>query len=402
MSSSHRLLQQIKKPSLDPIFSLISEFQRDTRKYKVDLGIGVYRDEFGKTPIMKSVQDAQQILIEKQDSKSYLSLTGNTEFNQASLELLFAKYSIRNRARAIQTPGGSGAYYLFSQLLRNSAEPVTVWVPEQGYPNHTLTMISEGIEVKTYPYLCLITQSIDEARLLEALSNIPYGDVVVLHGCCHNPTGIDLSRTLWKEITALSQIKGFLPLIDLAYLGLGHGLEQDLYGLSYMAEHLDDLLIAVSFSKNFGLYRERAGCAIILSEKGAVSESIVQYLSTVACKSYAMSPDYGASIISEILSTPYLFSSWKSELEQMNKHLSVNREILHNSLIKVEVTHLDQIRASSGFFCLTGLTHRQQNFLRYEHGIYTTLGGRINISGLNKENCDYVAYSISKSISAHN
>lgn len=378
----------------DPIMALMSEFQQDSRADKIELGIGVYKDDHGQTPIMAAVQSAQDRVKSQQQSKSYLGLAGNEKFNQATLELLFSGSELINRACGFQTPGGSGALRLFAELAKMLSPQARVWLPQQTFANHPLTMAAVNLDVVYYPYLDLLTQLVDEPAMLAALSQANANDIVLLHGCCHNPTGADISLAQWQALAELSNSNGFLPLIDLAYQGFGEDLNQDILGLRQLCSSVPSALVSVSYSKNMGLYRERTGCAIVVGDTLTKANLVKKHLLRIACGSYAMPPDHGAALVGEILNDSRLFADWASELAAMNARLRGLRQHLVATLNRRGDHTFDFITQHRGLFSLTGLTESQIARLKAEFAVYVVNGGRINIAGLAQSQCEQLALAL--------
>lgn len=261
------MFSQLPEPALDPILSLSVAYRNDPRTDKVDLGIGVYRNSDGQTPIMKAIAEAQRIVTSEQQTKAYVGLAGCEEFNQSIAKVVFGETPIYDRMSVIQTPGASGGLRMLGDLMNVAAPGTTVWLSNPSYVNHKPVMEAAGLKVKFYRYFDVATKQVDRDAMLTDLSQAGQGDVVLLHGCCHNPTGADIALDDWKAITELSVKNGFVPFVDVAYQGFGDGLEQDAFGLRHMAENVEEMLLTTSCSKNFGLYRERTGAAIVIGKK---------------------------------------------------------------------------------------------------------------------------------------
>ena len=260
------MFETLKPVGMDPILGLMAAFRADTREQKIDLGVGVYQDDRGRTPVMASVKEAEAKLMELELTKSYQGIAGDPDYNQRMLQLLFgADHSIlsSDRVKTIQAPGGSGALRVGAEVIQRATPNARLWVGVPTWPNHIPLLGSAGFEIEEYPYYDMVTHQIDSDAMMETLRQVPAGDMVLLHGCCHNPTGADLSNEQWDQIADLALERGFIPFIDTAYQGLGNGLNEDAYGMRMMAERLPELVIASSCSKNFGLYRERTGLSLI-------------------------------------------------------------------------------------------------------------------------------------------
>ncbi|WP_164684105.1 aromatic amino acid transaminase [Vibrio maerlii] len=389
------MFSQLPKPVLDPIISLSVAYRNDPRDNKVDLGIGVYRNSQGETPIMKAVQQAQDVVVEHQKSKAYVGLAGCEEFNQSMIDLLLKGTSAESRVSAVQTPGASGALRMLGDLMKVAQPETTVWISNPSYVNHKPVMEAAGLKVKYYSYFSTETKQVDTARMLEDLSHAGPKDVVLLHGCCHNPTGADIDFSAWQEITKLSQQNGFTPFVDIAYQGFGDGLEEDAKGLQFMADNVEEMLITTSCSKNFGLYRERTGAAIVIGNNQDEANNAKGKILTLARSTYTMPPDHGAALVKTILQDETLTLTWKQELSEMQQRLLSLRQTLCSELRNTHNTsQFDFIENHKGMFTVLGFTQEQMAQLREEYGIYGVGDGRINIAGLSESHIPFVAQAI--------
>ncbi|WED24396.1 aspartate/tyrosine/aromatic aminotransferase [Vibrio sp. JC009] len=389
------MFSHLQAPQQDTILSLAIEYKNDPRPEKVDLGIGVYKNSQGETPIMNAVQEAQKKVIASQNTKSYVGLAGSEEFNQRITELLLSGTSAMSRVSAIQTPGASGALRMLADLMKFAQPNTTVWLTDPSYVNHRPIMAAAGLKVKFYRYFDSKTKQVDTAAMLEDLSGAGKDDVVLMHGCCHNPTGADINFDTWKIITELSQKNGFTPFVDIAYQGFGDGLEEDAMGLRYMADNLEEMLITTSCSKNFGLYRERTGAAIVVGKSLKDATNAKGKLLTLARTTYTMPPDHGAALVNTILSDDALKSVWASELSEMQQRLVSLREALCNELKLVHKSdEFNFIKAHKGMFTMLGYSPAQMTELKEKFGIYGVVDGRINIAGLKESDISYVANAI--------
>lgn len=378
----------------DPIINLMKLFHQDTRPYKIELGIGVYKNDAGVTPIMDVVKQAQKILQGAQISKTYQGLSGNAKFNKATLKLIFGGSEMLSRSSCIQTPGSSGALRGFTELIKDINPNGSIWLPFQTFPNHAAIISKVGLKIKYYPYLTSDLCKIDELRMYEALSNTNKNDIVLIHGCCHNPSGMDLSLSQWLRLADICNKKGLIPLIDLAYQGLGENLQDDIAGLRLMCQNISNAFISVSFSKNMGLYCERTGAAIVLAPDSIKAEKVLKYLIHNASCSYAMPPDHGAALAAEILSDPILFKQWTVELQKMREVLSERRRYLIGALNKYDFHDFDYINNHYGLFSSIKINNEQLLRLKKDYAVYIVEGGRINIGGLNVTQCDYLANAL--------
>ncbi|WP_193785103.1 amino acid aminotransferase [Vibrio vulnificus] len=391
------MFSQLPTPALDPILSLTVAFRNDPRDQKVDLGIGVYKNNKGETPIMRAVSQAQKIVADTQTTKSYVGLAGCEEFNQSMVNLLLAGTSVLDRMSAIQTPGASGALRMLGDLMKVAQPDTTVWISNPSYVNHKPVMEAAGLKVRYYRYFSPETKQVDIGQMLDDLATAGPKDVVLLHGCCHNPTGADIDFAAWQAITDLAVKNGFTPFVDIAYQGFGDGLEEDAKGLQFMADRVEEMLITTSCSKNFGLYRERTGAAIVIGKNAKESSNAKGKLLTLARSTYTMPPDHGAALVKTILQNVELTTTWKQELCEMQQRLLNLRQTLCNELRNQHNTsQFDFIESHKGMFTVLGFTPEQMGTLRDEYGIYGVGDGRINIAGLTEAHIPYVADAIVK------
>ena len=389
------MFSHLPTPTLDPILSLSVAYRNDPRAEKVDLGIGVFRNSQGETPIMRSIAKAQDIVVATQTTKAYVGLAGCEEFNQSMVNLLLSGTSAMDRVAAIQTPGASGALRMLGDLMRIAQPETTIWITDPSYVNHKPVMEAAGLKVRYYAYFSRDTKQVDTARMLEDLAQAGPKDVVLLHGCCHNPTGADIDFAAWQEITKLAQKNGFIPFVDIAYQGFGDGLEEDAQGLRYMADNIEEMLITTSCSKNFGLYRERTGAAIVVGKNAQDVANAKGKLLTLARSTYTMPPDHGAALVKTILQNQELTAIWKQELSEMQQRLLNLRKTLCNQLRNQHNTsQFDFIESHKGMFTVLGFTVDQMTQLREQYGIYGVGDGRINIAGLSEKHIPYVAEAI--------
>ncbi|POC54219.1 aspartate/tyrosine/aromatic aminotransferase [Vibrio vulnificus] len=391
------MFSQLPTPALDPILSLTVAFRNDPRDQKVDIGIGVYKNNKGETPIMRAVSQAQKIVADTQTTKSYVGLAGCEEFNQSMVNLLLAGTSVLDRVSAIQTPGASGALRMLGDLMKVAQPDTTVWISNPSYVNHKPVMEAAGLKVRYYRYFSPETKQVDIGQMLDDLATAGPKDVVLLHGCCHNPTGADIDFAAWQAITDLAVKNGFTPFVDIAYQGFGDGLEEDAKGLQFMADRVEEMLITTSCSKNFGLYRERTGAAIVIGKNAKESSNAKGKLLTLARSTYTMPPDHGAALVKTILQNVELTTTWKQELCEMQQRLLNLRQTLCNELRNQHNTsQFDFIESHKGMFTVLGFTPEQMGTLRDEYGIYGVGDGRINIAGLTEAHIPYVADAIVK------
>ncbi len=384
----------------DPILSLSIACQLDTRANKLDLGVGVYRNEQGVTPVLKTVKTAEQRLLNMQETKAYVGLAGCERFNRAMMTLLMGDNSSRSRAVAVQTPGASGALRMLADVIAMANPSAKVWMSDLSYANHAPIMKTAGLEVAYFPYFDPETKLVNEPAMLDTLATLGKKDVVLLHGCCHNPTGADLSYAAWQAITDLANQQGFLPFIDMAYQGFGDGMEEDAAGFRYLAERVPAYLVASSCSKNFGLYRERTGLAVVVADTLAKSESIKSRIMECARSTYTMPPDHGAAIVRIILEDEALKNAWLAEVTAMRQRIQGVRSSLADAIRQQTGNQaFDFIEQHKGMFSVLGTNAEQISRLKEEFGIYLVDGGRMNIAGLGEKDVPYLAESLAKVVS---
>ena len=394
------MFESLKPAAVDPILGLMAAFREDPRENKIDLGVGVYQDDRGRTPVMDAVKRAESKLMELEQTKSYQGIAGDAEYNSRMLELMFgAGHSILSsgRVKTLQAPGGSGALRVGAEVIRRARPEAKLWIGVPTWPNHIPLLGGAGFEIEQYPYYDMESRQINSDLMMETLRKVPAGDVVLLHGCCHNPTGADLSNEQWDEITEIALERGFIPFIDTAYQGLGDGLEEDAYGMRTMAAKLPEMVIASSCSKNFGLYRERTGSITFITRTEEQATIVGAQAMTVARQLYSMPPAHGALLVSLILGDEELCSDWKAELEEVRLRIKSMRTLLADS-IQDNAQGLDfsHIKRQNGMFSFLGVKPEHLERLREEFGIYIVSSTRINLAGINSSNINYLADSIKK------
>ncbi|OMH31710.1 amino acid aminotransferase [Motiliproteus sp. MSK22-1] len=385
------MFEKLDEPRLDPIISLMSAYREDLRAEKMDLGIGVYRNDEGITPVMSAVKKAEQELMDNQLSKGYVGLAGDEAFNQSMIDLLLGGTAAEMRASALQTPGASGALRLLGELMYQANPKTTIWVSNPSYVNHQPVMEAAGLKVAFYPYFDPVSKQLDTEGMMSCVEKLGPDDVLLLHGCCHNPTGVDIELSHWQMIAEMSQKQGFLPFVDIAYQGFGDGLEADRAGLKILADNVDELLVATSCSKNFGLYRERTGAAVLVGKTKSEAVKARGLMFEIARATYTMPPDHGAAVVTKILSQPELKTLWEAELNQMLARIKDLRTGLVEAFNQATGDNrFDYFGRHRGMFSMTGLSAAQANALREDHGIYIVGDGRVNVAGLQKDQIDYL------------
>ncbi|AOY88440.1 aromatic amino acid aminotransferase [Marinobacter salinus] len=389
------MFEALKPLPQDPILQLMQTFRDDPRPDKVDLGIGVYKDDAGNTPIMAAVHEAERRLLDGETTKSYVGPAGAAGFNDAMGRLILGNESalIRDgRTSVVQTPGGCGALRMAAEFLRLCKPDTTVWVSTPTWANHLPLLGGAGLNIREYPYLNQDTLQVDFNAMLEVLEGAHSGDVVLLHGCCHNPSGADLTFDQWRAVTSLIQRKGLLPFVDMAYQGLGDGLDQDAAGLRHLASQVPEMLVAASCSKNFGLYRERTGALMLISATATINAAATSQLLSVIRSHYSMPPAHGAAIVETILGDDELRTRWQDELDGMCKRILHLRHSFADAL--APAGDFSFIARQRGMFSFLGITPEQVRRLREENGIYLLDSSRVNVAGLNDRVLPMVAKAI--------
>ncbi|WFU47786.1 tyrosine aminotransferase [Sinorhizobium terangae] len=364
----------------DPLLALIGLYRNDARPGKVDLGVGVYRDETGHTPIFRAVKAAEKRLLETQDTKAYVGPEGDHVFLDHLWTLVGGDTVERSHIASVQTPGGSGALRLAADLIHRVGGR-RIWLGLPSWPNHAAIFKAAGLETASYEFFDIPSQAVLFDNVISALEGAAAGDAVLLHASCHNPTGGALTEAQWLEIAALVAERGLLPLVDLAYQGFGRGLNEDVAGLRHLIGVVPEALVAVSCSKSFGLYRERTGAIYALTASASSADTVRSNLAGLARTSYSMPPDHGAAVVRTILSDKDLARSWAEELEAMRLRMTGIRRALAEGL-RTRWQALGAIAAQEGMFSMLPLSEAEVLRLRSEHGIYMPTSGRINIAGL--------------------
>lgn len=383
----------------DPILGLMEAYRQDLNSHKIDLGVGVYRDENGDTPILSSVQKAQQHHVATELTKSYIAPSGSTAFNKATRELIFGlNHDVLKdgRVATVQTPGGCGALRVGAELIKRARQNAILWVSDPTWANHVPLLGSAGLQIQSYRYYDPDTRALNADAMIDDLQKTSAGDVVLIHGCCHNPSGVDLRPEHWGAVANLANERGFIPFVDLAYQGLGDGLDRDAHGARLLGRECEEFLVASSCSKNFGLYRERVGTLQIASSSLAQTSIIQSQIEAVARGIYSMPPSHGAAIVETILEDEALRASWVGELDHMRDRLNRLRELISIELSERTNRNFGFIREQRGMFSFLGITPEQIERLRDDFSIYLVGSSRINIAGINDGNLAYFIESVSQ------
>jgi aspartate/tyrosine/aromatic aminotransferase len=385
------MFENLETASPDAIYAVMAAVRADPRPHKIDLTIGVYHDRERRTPIMRAVREAERRLLETEATKSYLELAGHDRFNAGMTTMAFGDVA-RGRIRAVQAPGGTGAVRLLAELTKRARPDARMWLSAPTWPNHPAIMRAVGLEARSYPYFDPATNEVQAEAMLDALAHAGPGDVVLLHGCCHNPTGAELSPEHWDALADLAAAQGFLPFVDFAYQGLGDGLQEDAWGLRRLAARVPEMVVAASCSKNFGLYRDRVGCAFVLGASPERADVMLGQLLGVARANYSSPPAHGAAIVGTILHDAALGAEWRAELDDMRAHMQGLRGMLAASLrARTNSDRFDFVGRHRGMFSLIGAAPEQVARLRDEHAVHMVGSGRINIAGLPEAEVDRFA-----------
>ncbi|SOD34133.1 aspartate aminotransferase [Serratia sp. JKS296] len=384
------MFEKITAAPADPILGLTDIFRADARPNKINLGIGVYKDETGKTPVLTSVKKAEQYLLENETTKNYLGIEGIPAFASCTQELLFGKESpivTNRRARTAQTPGGTGGLRVAADFIANQTSAKRIWISNPSWPNHKNVFSAVGLEVLEYAYYDAANHALDFDGLLNSLKQAQAGDIVLFHGCCHNPTGIDPTAEQWAQLAELSVANGWLPLFDFAYQGFANGLEEDAQGLRIFAAKHQELIVASSYSKNFGLYNERVGACTIVAADAETADRAFSQVKAAIRANYSNPPSHGAAVVAAILGNDALRAMWEQELTDMRQRIHRMRQLFVNTLQeKGAQQDFSFIIQQNGMFSFSGLTKEQVLRLREEFGVYAVNSGRVNVAGMTPDN----------------
>ena len=388
------MFESVTPPEPDKIIRLMGMFAADTRAGKVDLGVGVYRSPEGRTPVMAAVKQAEERIWAAQDSKSYVGLRGDIGYLDAMRQLILGESTPTDRVAAAGTPGGTGAVRQVLETVHRLAPSATVWISDPTWPNHPAIIDHLGQKRQSYRYYDAATGGIDRPGMMADLARVGRGDLILLHGCCHNPTGADLLLDDWQEVGAICARTGAIPFVDMASQGFGLGLEEDAAGVRLLAATLPEVLIAASCSKNFGLYRERVGAVLIVTAGKAAAEGVLAGMNR---QNFAFPPDHGARVVQEILGDEILGALWRSELDAMRRTMEDNRRALAEALrAETGSDRFGFLAAHRGMFSLIGATAEQVDRLRDVHGIYLVGDGRMNVAGLTPDTIPRVARALAE------
>ncbi len=388
---------EVEAAPADAILGLTEAFKRDARPEKVNLGVGVYKDETGATPVLKSVKAAEQKVLEAEATKSYMPIAGEAAYGVEVQKMIFG--DVCERAATVHTPGGTGALRLAGELLKDFSSK-TIWVSNPTWANHKNIFAASGLTIQDYPYYNAETKALDEEAFFQALEKIPAGDAVLLHACCHNPTGVDLNAAQWDRVAALSKANGWTALIDFAYQGFGESIEADRKSVETFLAAGVDFFIASSFSKNFGLYRERTGALTAVAATPEAAQTAASHMKKNARVIYSNPPAHGGLLVTTLLADAELSNLWKTELDVMRERIAGMRVALAEGLaargVAMDCSFMTQ---QNGMFSFSGLNKDQVDFLREEKAIYIVGSGRINVAGLTPANMEGVCEAIAEAMS---
>ncbi|MFV2028855.1 amino acid aminotransferase [Neisseria sp. S1] len=394
------MFEHIQAAPADPILGLGEAFKADSREGKVNLGIGVYKDAEGQTPIVKAVKEAEKRLLDAENTKNYLTIDGVAAFNAETQKLLFGENSeilAAKRAKTAQSLGGTGALRVAAEFIKRQTNAKNVWISSPTWPNHNAIFSAVGINICDYRYYDKNTHALDWEGMIEDLSKAQAGDVVLLHGCCHNPTGIDPTHEQWAELAKMSAEKGWLPLFDFAYQGFANGLEEDAAGLRAFAENNKELLVASSYSKNFGLYNERVGAFTLVAADEETAARAFSQAKTIIRTLYSNPASHGGSAVALVLQDEALKARWVAELDEMRSRIKEMRQKFVDLLKEYGAEQdFSFIVNQNGMFSFSGLTPEQVDRLKDEFAIYAVRSGRINVAGITESNIRYLCESIVK------
>ncbi len=393
------MFESLSQAPPDAILGLSDAFKHDPNPRKINLSVGVYKDEQGNTPILACVKEAERRLLSSEKSKGYLSIEGHPEYASRVQELLFSPdHEVLTSRRAVtaQTPGGTGSLRVAADFLKKHFPQAKVWLSKPTWANHGAIFAAAGQQVESYAYIDASGQNLDFPALLAALQKIPSGDVILLHACCHNPTGIDPTPDQWKQIAALVHQRGLLPLVDFAYQGFGDGIIEDAAGLRELAQPGHELLVCSSFSKNFGLYGERVGALTLLAGNSEAAQRALSQVRISIRTNYSNPPTHGAAIVATVLGDAGLRKQWEQELAAMRDRIHQMRQLFVETMRRKAPQHdFSFLGQQKGMFSFSGLSNLQVDELRTKHAVYVVgSGGRINVAGMTRENMEPLCSAI--------
>lgn len=393
------MFEKLPQAEPDKIMQLMGMYREDTRTDKIDLGVGVYKDATGNTPVMRAVKKAEERLVKAQESKSYVGLLGNLDFVDTMREMVLGDAVAASRVVGAQTPGGTGAVRQLYKILQAANPDATLWMSDPTWPNHSAIAKAEGLAMQTYRYLHAERLDVDFDGMMADLAAAKPGDAILVHGCCHNPTGANLDAAQWVQLTDFVIERNLLPFIDFAYQGFGDGLEEDAAGVRHMAARVPEMVIAASCSKNFGVYRDRVGAMLAVTNSDDANALVKGSMASINRLNYSFPPDHGAKVVEIVLSDAALTADWKAELEEMRIGMLALRKSLAEALrLATNTDRFDFVANHRGMFSRLGLTPDQVVKLREEHAIYMVGDSRINVAGLRPDLIEKLAKAIASVI----
>ena len=393
------MFESLQAAPADAILGLITEHKNDPRPEKIDLGVGVFRTAEGETPVLDVVKLAEQRLVDSQESKAYIGTAGDPNFNAAMQGLIFADSVDPDRIATIQAPGGSGSLRVAASLILRARPDAKVWVSDPTWANHIPLLGGAGVTLDSYPYYDTDKHVIRIDAMLESLGKADAGDVVLLHACCHNPSGMDPSVEEWEAIADVVVKRELVPFIDMAYQGFAQSLSDDAFAVRHFAGRVPEMIVSGSCSKNFGLYRDRVGSLSMLAADKASRDIVFSQINSIVRTIYSVPPDHGAVVVSTILNDPDLRAAWRVELAEMRSRLREMRVLLNEALIEKAPDHdFSHLIRATGMFCFLGISEDQVNRLKRDYGVYMVGSSRINTAGITAKNVNYLADAIAATL----
>lgn len=394
------MFEVVKTAAADPILGLTEAFKKDPRNNKINLGVGIYKTDQGDTPVLDCVKKAEQILLQNEKTKSYLNIEGLAAYASVVQQLLFGRNSdiiADNRAATAQAPGGTGSLRIAADFMVKQLDIKRIWVSNPTWANHGNIFKAAGLEVVEYAYYDAENQALDFDGMLQSLGQTKAGDAVLFHGCCHNPTGVDPTIEQWQKISELANKQQVIGLFDFAYQGFGVGIEEDAQGLRAFAKANNELIVANSFSKNFGLYNERVGAVTLVAKSEEVAKSAFSQVKSIIRANYSNPPSHGAAVVATILANEELTQLWHDEVAQMRERIAQMRTLFVEKLAHYGAQgDFSFITRQCGMFSFSGLNKEQVETLKVEHGVYIVGSGRISVAGMTSNNIDDLCQAICK------
>ncbi len=396
------MFEQLPMAPPDAILGLTEAYKKDSNPQKINLGVGVYQDESGATPILTSVKKAEELLLKQEQTKTYMPIQGPAEYGEAVQQLLFGAAGIeKGRAQTAQTPGGTGALRVAGDFLKSANPQATIWMSDPTWANHKGVFGAAGLACKSYPYYNAETKSLDLEKMLEAIAAMPEGDIILLHGSCHNPTGMDPAPEQWDRIAKAVWARNLVPVIDFAYQGLAEGIDKDAYSVRLFAQSGHEALVCSSFSKNFGLYCERVGALTVVGTDADSTEKAFSNVKIAIRQNYSNPPRHGGAIVTTVLSDAALRAEWEGEVAAIRERIRQMRELFVETLKAKGIQRdFSFITRQHGMFSFSGLSDAQVTALRETYGIYMVGGGRMNVAGMTRSNMDRLCQAIAEVLGA--